>query len=93
MATDLTLAKWRKEIPKEHRGSIDTRMMWLWNQRFGTVQTIWSVSPDLLDRTAATTVLQCVLGGGDLESIALLFGRIEGGPRVDEEVAAGEIRI
>ena len=30
--------KFRHEIPEKHRGSMDTRIRWLWNQRFGTVQ-------------------------------------------------------
>ena len=76
----------RKEIPKDHRMSMDSRLRWLWNQRMGTVQQVWKGSPDLLDHTASTLVLQCFLGGGDLESIALLLRRLEGGPQVDEEV-------
>lgn len=78
--------KFRKEIPKEHRLSLDTRLRWLWNQRFGTVQQVWKESTDLLDKTAATLTLQCILGGGDLESIVLFFRRLEGGPQGDEEV-------
>ena len=80
----------RKEIPRDHRSSLDTRLRWLWNQRFGTVQQVWKETPDVLDRTAATLVLQCILGGGDLESIVLLFRRLEGGPQVDEEVLEQE---
>ena len=86
MSKALKRLHFRKEIPKDHRGSLDTRLVWLWNQRFGTVQTIWQESSDVLDRTAATLVLQCVLGGGDLESIVLLFRRLEGGVQVDKEV-------
>ena len=78
--------KFRRTIPKAHRGSLDTRLRWLWNQRFGTVQQVWQETDDVLDRTAATIVLQCILGDGDLESIALLFRRLEGGPQLDEEV-------
>ena len=36
----------RKEVPKEHRASLDTRLRWLWNQRFGTVQTVWKDSAE-----------------------------------------------
>jgi hypothetical protein len=75
----------RKEIPKEHRGSLDTRLRWLWNQRFGTIQTVWKDSPDILDKTAATLFLQAIMAK-DLDSISLLFQRLEGGAQVDEEV-------
>ena len=74
--------RWRKTVPAEHRGSLDTRLAWLWNQRFGTVQSIWRVSPDLLDKTACTLVLQAILAR-DLASIELLFQRIEGGSEED----------
>ena len=77
---------WRKEIPKEHRTSLDTRLRWLWNQRFGTVQQIRLQSPDMLDVTAATTVLQAIMAK-DLNSIKLLFSRLEGGAQMDDEVA------
>ena len=33
--------KFRRQVPAEHRASIDTRLAWLWNQRFGTVQMVW----------------------------------------------------
>lgn len=84
--SELKRLHFRKEIPKEHRVSLDTRVRWLWNQRFGTVQQVWSESPDLLDHTAATLILQCILGKGDLESIVLLFQRLEGGAQVDEDL-------
>ena len=32
--------RFRQSIPEEHKSSLDTRLAWLWNQRFGTVQTI-----------------------------------------------------
>ena len=32
--------RWRSEVPKEHATSLDTRLRWLWNQRFGTVHVI-----------------------------------------------------
>ena len=60
MATDLELQarRFRNSIPDAHRKSIDTRIQWLWNQRFGTVQQVWQSSKDMLDHTAATLVLQ-----------------------------------
>jgi hypothetical protein len=66
---------------------MDTRIQWLWNQRFGTVQTVWQVSQDtdLLDHTACTLVLQAIMGR-DLDSITQLFQRLEGGALIDEEV-------
>ena len=77
--------KYRKAIPEIHRTSLDTRVQWLWHQRFGTVQTVWQVSRDILDKTAATLILQCIMAK-DLNSIELLFQRIEGGAEVDEAV-------
>ena len=83
--------KYRKAIPKEHQVSLDTRLAWLWMQRFGTVQTIWMESDDVLDKTACTTILQAVMGH-DLGSIKLLFHRIEGGSQPDSAVAATRMR-
>ena len=77
--------KYRKAIPEAHRSSLDTRVQWLWHQRFGTVQTVWQESRDILDKTAATLILQCIMAK-DLNSIELLFQRIEGGAEVDEAV-------
>ena len=77
--------KFRHEIPEKHRGSMDTRIRWLWNQRFGTVQMVWKDSPDLLDHTAATIILQAVLAK-DLNSIETIFQRIEGGSVPDTQV-------
>ena len=81
-----TTRKFRTRVPAAHRQSLDTRLLWLWNQRFGTVQTIWQRSPDLLDHTAATIILQAILAK-DLNSIQLLFQRIEGGALEDTKVA------
>lgn len=72
-------------MPAEHKASIDTRLAWLWNQRFGTVQMVWKDSPDLLDHTAATIILQAVLAK-DLNSIETIFQRIEGGSVPDTQV-------
>ena len=78
--------KFRRQVPAEHKASIDTRLAWLWNQRFGTVQMVWKDSPDLLDHTAATIILQAVLAK-DLNSIELLFRRLEGGAISDDALA------
>lgn len=77
--------KFRKEIPEAHRASLDTRLQWLWHQRFGTVQMIWKDSRDVLDHTAATLILQAIMAK-DLDSIAQLFERLEGGSVSDTQV-------
>lgn len=97
MSADLVPAgprerRFRKEIPQQHRGTLDTRLVWLWNQRAGTVQAVWEQSPDVLDRTAATMVLQALFGK-DLNAIALLFSRLEGGAVDDVTVADQALRI
>lgn len=76
--------KYRKEVPASHRQSLDTRIQWLWNQRFGTIQTIWKDSPDTLDVTACTLLLQAIMAK-DLNSIQLVFQRLEGGALRDEQ--------
>jgi hypothetical protein len=77
--------KFRKAIPEAHQVSLDTRLQWLWHQRFGTVQMIWKESTDVLDHTAATLILQAIMAK-DLDSIAQLFQRLEGGSITDVEV-------
>lgn len=86
------LRKWRNEVPEDHRATLDTRLAWLWHQRFGTVQMIYSKSTDLLDRTAATLILQAIMAR-DLRSIQQLFQRLEGGAQLDEEVTEEGLRI
>lgn len=81
--------RWKGRIPKEHRTSLDTRLRWLWNQRFGTVQTVYLETTDLLDRTAATLILQAIMAQ-DLRSIQQLFQRLEGGALNDEEIVEVE---
>lgn len=81
--------KFRKEIPESHRASLDTRIQWLWNQRFGTIQTVYLHSKDLHDRTACTLFLQAIIGH-DLESISQIFSRLEGGALIDTELAERE---
>ena len=85
--------RFRKQIPDSHRVSLDTRIIWLWHQRFGTVQMVWKDSTDVLDHTAATLILQAIMAK-DLASIAQLFQRLEGGPVMDEVLLEGDsIRI
>lgn len=84
--------RFRRQIPDSHRVSLDTRIVWLWNQRFGTVQMVWKDSTDVLDHTAATLILQAILGK-DLDSIAQIFQRLEGGPVPDEDLLDGESKI
>lgn len=81
--------RFRKAIPDAHRHSLDTRVRWLWNQRSGTVQAVWEHTDDILDKTAATMILQ-VLFAKELNSIDLLFRRLEGGA-VEDTVIAEEI--
>jgi hypothetical protein len=88
----LSERRFRNTIPDSHRKSIDTRIQWLWNQRFGTVQQVWNTSKDMLDHTAATLILQAVFAK-DLDSIAQVLQRIEGGPLVDSDLAERVIRV
>lgn len=85
MSEVATTRQWRTQVPEEHRSSLDTRLHWLWHQRFGTVQTVYSRSNDILDVTAATLILQCIMAR-DLKSIRQLFTRIEGGAVTDQEI-------
>jgi len=78
--------RWRNEIPKDHRTSLDTRLAWLWNQRFGTVQMVYLRSADILDVTAATLIIQAILAK-DLSAIQQRFQRLEGGAVNDQELA------
>ena len=75
----------RSEIPEAHRASLDTRIRWLWNQRFGTVQKVYQDSPDILDKTAAIMFITAIWSK-DLNSIQLILNRLEGGPITDEEL-------
>mgnify|MGYP003593916766 CR=1 FL=1 len=87
MTEVVLVRKFRNQVPEDHRTSLDTRLLWLWHQRFGTVQTVYSNSPDILDVTAATLILQAVMAR-DLKSIQQLFQRLEGSSVYDEEVRA-----
>jgi len=92
MSDLVPIRTYRTSIPEDHRASLDTRLHWLWHQRFGTVQTVYSRSPDILDVTAATLILQCVMAK-DLRSIQQLFQRIEGGASEDQALADESLRI
>lgn len=81
--SELAVRKYRNSIPEAHRASLDTRLLWLWQQRFGTVQSIYRDSKDVLDHTACTLILQAIMAN-DLESISQLFARLEGGAISDE---------
>lgn len=85
--------KFRGGVPEAHRASLDTRIQWMWNQRMGTIQTIWKTSQeargDVLDFTAATLILQAAMGK-DLDSIQQVFERLEGGALPDDKVLERE---
>jgi len=85
MSEVVPIKRFRTQVPVDHRASLDTRLVWLWHQRFGTVQTVYASSPDILDVTAATLILQAIMGR-DLKSIQQLFTRLEGGALADVEV-------
>lgn len=93
MSTEIEVVrKFRHEIPREHRSTLDTRLQWLWNQRFGTVQQVWKDSPDADDKLAATIILQAIVGA-DLNNIQLLFKRLEGGSLPDDATIDGVLHI
>ena len=85
--TELERRHWRQGIPPSHQINLDTRIQWLWNQRFGTIQMIALRGSDLQDITAANIFIQAIMGG-DMDSIDTIFRRLEGGPQSDEEVLA-----
>lgn len=85
--------KFRRQVPDAHKDSLDTRLQWLWHQRFGTVQMIWKESKDVLDHTACTMLLQAIIAK-DLTSIQQVFQRLEGGSRTDDRLLDEEtIRV
>lgn len=77
--------KYRSTIPEEHLTSADTKLRWLWNQRFGTVQKIWQETEDAEIKAAATLCLNAAYLG-DLASINLILNRLEGGAMNDQEI-------
>lgn len=81
------IVKFRSTIPEKHRATLDTRLVWLWNQRMGVVQTIWvAANADTLDRLAAEIIVNAVTGE-DLTAIQHLLHRIEGGAISDVELS------
>src|SRR5690606_1517937 len=80
-----TNRRFRNEIPAEHCGSADTKLRWLWNQRFGAVQSIWQNTADGDTKAAAALVLNAAYVG-NLASINLLLQRLEGGAKTDEDL-------
>ena len=76
--------KLRSEIPRAFKTSNDARIQWLWSQRLAVVQSVKLRSKDPLDVLAATIILQAAMSG-NLDSIALVFQRLEGGAVTDEE--------
>lgn len=89
MSELVTQRKYRKDIPDAHCGSLDTRVAWLWHQRFGTVQTIYQNTTDPLSKTACTLIMQAIIEM-DLNSIELIFQRLEGGAQSDEDLLANQ---
>lgn len=88
----IPIRKFRHEIPEKYRVTMDTRIQWLWNQRFGTVQMVWQQSSDMEDKLAATIILQAIVAT-DLNNIALVFKRLEGGATGDEVTLDGVLTI
>ena len=83
--TQEIVSRFRSEIPKEHCATADTKIRWLWNQRFGTIQTIWQQSTDGTTKAAAALCMSAAYTG-DMSSIGLLLHRLEGGPVTDEDL-------
>lgn len=81
----LTNKKYRSTIPPEHLTSIDTKLRWLWNQRFGTLQKVWQETEDAEIKAAATLLLNAAYIG-DLASINIVLNRLEGGALTDQEL-------
>ena len=67
--------RWRNKVPNEYKGNLDERLRWMWNQKFGTIQTIFNEGTDEEDRMAATMFLQAILET-DLDTIETIFRRI-----------------
>lgn len=85
LQVELAKKKYRGSIPPEHCTSIDTKLRWLWNQRFGTVQKIWQETEDADTKAAATLCLNAAYVG-DLSAINIVLNRLEGGALTDEDL-------
>ena len=84
------VVKFRNTIPEKHRATLDTRLVWLWNQRMGVVQSVWVNGTDTLDHLAADMIVMAVTGQ-DLTAIQHLLQRIEGGAISDVELAKRDV--
>lgn len=82
---ELAKKKYRSTIPVEHLTTIDTKLRWLWNQRFGTVQKIWQETDDAETKAAATLCINAAFLG-DLAAINQILNRLEGGALTDQEL-------
>lgn len=82
---ELSKKKYRSSVPPEHCTSIDTKLRWLWNQRFGTVQKIWQETTDADTKAAATLLLNAAYVG-DISAIHIVLNRLEGGVLTDEDL-------
>lgn len=82
---ELAKKKYRSSIPEAHLTNIDTKLRWLWNQRFGTVQKIWQETDDAETKAAATLCLNAAYLG-DLAAINIILNRLEGGALTDQEL-------
>ncbi len=85
LLAELAKKKYRGAIPEEHCTSIDTKVRWLWNQRFGTVQRIWMETDDAETKAAASLLLNAAYAG-DMSAINIVLQRLEGGALVDEDL-------
>jgi len=85
VVAQLANRKYRGTIPEEHCTSIDTKVRWLWNQRFGTVQRVWQLAEDAETKAAATLILNAAYVG-DLSAIQVVLNRLEGGVLTDEDL-------
>lgn len=77
--------RFRSEIPRKHKASLDTRIAWLWRNRWGTVEAVYQDSRDPVDRMVAQIFIQAVVYK-DIESIRLIFNRLAGAPLDDAEL-------
>ena len=79
----------KSEIPSEHCASNDTRLVWLWNQKMATAQSIYARTKDIESKMAASLILEAAMLG-DLDAIELLLRRLEGAAVSDQEVLEGD---
>lgn len=85
LQAELAKKKYRSTVPEEHTGSIDMKLRWLWNQRFGTVQKIWQETEDADTKAAATLCLNAAYIG-DMSAINIVLNRLEGGVLTDADL-------